>query len=147
MSNRNLSWVAALREVKADRAIRYRVREERLRTNTGLRGVPALAMSVWRGHSGQRYVVVVQPLDTPDLTAKQAAVVLAVARNAQGQAWIVAARACEADDTGFLGWLAACARLGARELHAYRLAQTAPERIAVAADLGGPARISVAEVA
>ncbi|GJE14761.1 hypothetical protein [Methylobacterium longum] len=147
MSNRNISWAAALRELKADRAVRSPVREERLRSNAGLRGAPALAMSVWRGHSSRRYVVVVQPLDTPDLTAEQAAVVLVVTRNSRGQASIVAARACEAGDPGFLGWLAACAKLGARELHTYRLAETAPERIAVAADLGGPTDTSAAEVA
>ena len=137
MSNRSISWVAALRELKADRAIRYPVREERLRTSTGLRGAPVLAMSAWRGLSSRRYVVVVQPLDTPDLVAESAAVVLAVARDERGQASIVGARACEVGDPGFLGWLAACAKLGARELHAYRLAETAPERSAVAADLGG----------
>ncbi|MCJ2049245.1 hypothetical protein [Methylobacterium sp. J-070] len=138
MSNRTISWAAALRELKADRAVRSPVREERLRTNAGLRGAPGLAMSVWRGRSGRRYVVVVQPLDAPDLVADQAAVVLAVARDDQGRASIVAARACEAGDPGFLGWLAACARLGARELHAYRLAETRPERAKIAADLGGP---------
>ena len=143
MSNRTISWAAALRDLKADRAVRSPVREERLRTNVGLRGAPALALSVWRGHSSRRYVVVVQPLDTPDLTAEHAAVVLAVARDEQGQASIVAARACEAGDSGFLGWLAACAKLGARELHAYRLADTAPERSAIAADLGGSANITV----
>lgn len=147
MSNRTISWAAALRELKADRAVRLPVREERLRTNAGLRGTPALAMSVWRGNSGRRYVVVVQPLDTPDLAAVHAAVVLAVARDEQGQAAIIAARACEAGDPGFLGWLAACARLGARELHAYRLAETGPERSAVAADLGGSVPITAVGVA
>ncbi|MDP4003691.1 hypothetical protein [Methylobacterium sp. NEAU K] len=138
MSNRSISWAAALRELKADRAAPSPVREERLRTSTGLRGAPALAMSAWRGHSGRRYVVVVQPLDTLDLVAEDAALVLAVARAAQGQGAIVAARACERGDPGFLGWLAACAGLGARELHAYRLAETAAERAVIAADLGGP---------
>ncbi|QGY01265.1 hypothetical protein MMSR116_04615 [Methylobacterium mesophilicum SR1.6/6] len=146
MSIRNISWAAALRELKADRAIRSLVREERLCTNTSLRGAPALAMSVWRGRSSRRYVVVVQPLDVPDLTYEQAAVVLAVARNAQGQALIVAARACEANDAGFLGWLAACARLGAHELHTYRLTETALERVAVTADLGGPTDASATEL-
>ncbi|MCJ2022354.1 hypothetical protein MKK84_33975 [Methylobacterium sp. E-065] len=137
MSNRSISWAAALRELKADRGIRSAVREERLRSSAGVRGAPALAMSVWRGHSSRRYVVVVQPLDTPDLVADIGAVTLAVARDERGQASIIAARACEAGDPGFLGWLAACAKLGAHELHAYRLAETAPERCAVAVDLGG----------
>jgi len=95
-------------------------------------------MSVWRGRSCWRYVVVVQPLNAPDLVAEQAAVILAVARDEQGQASIVAARACKAGDPGFLGWLAACAGLGVRELHAYRLAETWCERAEIAADLGGP---------
>jgi hypothetical protein len=138
MSNRTISWAAALRELKADRAVRSSVREERLRTNAGLRGAPTLAMSVWRGRSSRRYVVVVQPLDIPDLTAAHAAVVLAVARDEHGHAFVGAPRACEAGDRGFLGWLAACARLGARELHTYRLAETRIERAEIAADLGGP---------
>lgn len=147
MSNRTISWAAALRELKADRAARLPIREERLRTNAGLRGAPALAMSVWRGHSGKRYVVVVQPLDVPDLVAERAAVILAVARDERGQASIVAARSCDAGDPGFLGWLAACAGLGACELHAYRLAETRCERATVAADLGGPTADSAARMA
>lgn len=147
MSNRSISWAAALRDLKSDRAVRSPVREERLRTSAGVRGAPALAMSVWRGQSSRRYVVVVQPLDAPDLVAEHAAVVLAVARDERGQASIIAARACEAGDPGFLGWLAACARLGARELHAYRLAVTAAERAAVADDLSGSAAIATPGVA
>ncbi|MGH1573429.1 hypothetical protein ACRAWG_25635 [Methylobacterium sp. P31] len=147
MSNRNISWSAALRELKADRAVRSSVREERLRTSAGLRGAPALAMSAWRGRSGRRYVVIIQPLDNLDLVAEHGAVVLAVARDEQGRAAIVAARGCEAGDPGFLGWLAACARLGARELHAYRLAETMAERTAVAADVGGPTANSAAGMA
>ena len=144
MSNRSISWAAALRELKADRSVRSAVREERLRTSAGVRGAPSLAMSVWRGQSSRRYVVVAQPLDAPDPVAEHPAVVLAVARDERGQAAIIAARACEAGDGGFLGWLAACARLGACELHAYRLAETAPERAAVVADLDGSAAVTAA---
>ena len=147
MSNRTISWAAALRELKTDRAIRLPIREERLRTNAGLRGAPALAMSVWRGCSGRRYVVVAQPLDAPDLVAEHAAVIIAVARNERGQGSIIAVRGCEAGDPGFLGWLAACAGLGARELHAYRLAETRCERAEVAADLGGSTADSAARMA
>ena len=75
MSNRAISWAAALRELKTDRAVRSSVREERLRTNVSLRGALALAISVWRGRSGWRYVVVTQPLDALNLVAEQAAVV------------------------------------------------------------------------
>lgn len=147
MSNRIISWAAALRELKADRVVRCAVREERLRTSAGLRGAPSLAMSVWRGRSGRRYVVVIQPLDAPDLVADQAAVILAVARDFQGHANLVGARACEAGDPGFLGWLAACANLGAGEVHAYRLAEARSERIAIAADLDGPRAHTIAEMA
>ncbi|MCJ2087488.1 hypothetical protein MKK88_16085 [Methylobacterium sp. E-005] len=147
MSNRTISWAAALRELKADRAVRLPIREERLRTNVGLRGAPATAMSVWRGRSSRRYIVVVQSLDAPDLVAEHAAVILAIARCENGQASIVAARACDAGDPGYLGWLAACAGLGARELHAYRLAETQSERAEIAADLGGPAADSAAGMA
>ncbi|WP_419829229.1 hypothetical protein [Methylobacterium sp.] len=139
MSNRSISWAAALRDLKSDRTVRSAVREERLRTSTSLRGACLLPMSAWRGSSSRRYVVVIQPLDTVDLVADNPAVVLAVARDAQGQASIVAARACDSGDPGFLGWLAACATLGARELHAYRLAENRAERHAIATDLGGPA--------
>ncbi|SFM75505.1 hypothetical protein [Methylobacterium pseudosasicola] len=139
MSNRSISWAAALRDLKSDRTVRSAVREERLRTSAGLRGVCFIAMSAWRGTSSRRYVVVIQPLETVDLVSDDPAVVLAVFRDAQGQASIVAARACDAGDPGFLGWLAACATLGACELHAYRLAGTRVERAAIAADLGGPA--------
>ena len=138
MSNRSISWAAALRELKSDRVARSAIREERLRTSTGLRGAPVLAMSAWRGHSGRRYVVVVQPLDTVDLVAEVPAVVFAVGRDEQGQASIAAVRVCPAGDPGFLGWLAACATRGASELHTYRLAESGPERAAIAADLGGP---------
>lgn len=147
MSNRNISWAAALRELKADRVVRCAVREERLRTNAGRRGAPDLAMSVWRGHSGRRYVVVLQSVDAPDLVADQPAVVLAVARDGQSQAILIAARACEAADPGFLGWLAACATRGATEVHAYRLAESRSERIAIAADLGGPSAHVAADLA
>ena len=139
MSNRSISWAAALRDLKSDRTVRSAVREERLRTSTGLRGACLLPMSAWRGSSSRRYVVVIQPLDTVDLVADDPAVVLAIARDAQGQASIVAVRACDPGDPGFLGWLAACATLGARELHAYRLAGSRAERHAIASDLGGPA--------
>lgn len=137
MSNCTLSWTVLSRALEADLATRppVRVREERLRSGAGIRG--ALALSAWRGRTGRRYVVVVQPLDTLELVARNAAVVLAVARDDQGQAAIVAVRACESGDPGFLGWLAACALRGAKELHAHRLAETELERAAIAADLGG----------
>lgn len=138
MSNRTISWAAALRELKADRLSRPVIREERLRYSANCPGLAPLALSVWRGRSGRRYVVVVQALDTPDLVTERASVVLAIARDTEGQSTIVAVRPCEAGDAGFLGWLAACAQRGALELHAHRLVETATDRAAVAADLTGP---------
>ena len=135
MSKRTISWAAALRDLKADRIVRSVVREERLRSIAGLRGAPPVPLSVWRGTSGRRYVVVVHRLDQPDLVADHAAVVLAVRRDAEGRSSIVAIRPCEPGDPGYLGWLAACAQRGAVELHAYRLAETAADHRAVAADL------------
>ncbi|MDP4025983.1 hypothetical protein Q8W71_25450 [Methylobacterium sp. NEAU 140] len=126
--------------MKADRATRPAIREERLRTAAGLRGAAPTALSAWRGASGRRYVVVVHDLDQPDLVADQAAVTLAVHRDAEGRATAVAVRACNAGDPGYLGWLAACAQLGAIELHAHRLAEDQADRAAIAADLGGPAQ-------
>lgn len=138
MSNRTISWSAALRALKAGCLAQPVIREERLRSATNFPGTAPLALSVWRGRSGRRYVVVVQPLETPDLVAECATVALAVARDTEGHAIIVAVRPCEAGDAGFLCWLAACAQLGAIELHAHRLAETAAKRAAIAADLEGP---------
>ena len=111
MSNRTISWAAALRELKADRLSRPVIREERLRLSANCPGTAPLALSAWRGRSARRYVVVVQPLDTPDLVDDRATVVLAVARDTEGHATIVAVRPCDAGDVGFLGWLAACNRV------------------------------------
>lgn len=130
--------VGGHRKLKADRLARPAVREEPLRTAGSFSGETYLALSAWRGRSGRRYVVVTQALDAPDLVAEYAAVVLAVARDAQGRASVVAVRACERGDSGLLGWLAACARLGARELHIHRLAEGRTERAAIAADLIDP---------
>lgn len=138
MSNRPLSWSAALRELKADRLARLAVREEPLRTAGRFHGIPPIPISAWRGRSGRRFVVVVHDLDTPDLVTEQAAIVLVVARDIGECARLIAVRACEAGDPGYLGWLAACARLGVREVHAHRLARSAAERAAIAADLTEP---------
>lgn len=55
MSNRNISWAAALRELKADRAVRSPVREERLRTNAGLRGRRSAVVRVRRHRLNERH--------------------------------------------------------------------------------------------
>lgn len=125
--------------VSSECTSRVHVREERPCACWGLyRTSPLFALNTWCGRSGRRYITVVQPLDTLDLVVGYAAVALAVARDGQGRARIVAVRACESDDPGFLGWLAACAQRGATELHAHRLAETAHERATIAADLGRP---------
>ncbi|MDP4025990.1 hypothetical protein Q8W71_25485 [Methylobacterium sp. NEAU 140] len=138
MRDRTISWAAALRDLKADRATRPITREERLRSTAGLRGSPPAALSAWRGVSGRRYVVVVHGFDQPDLVTAHPAVVLAVRRDAESRASPVAVRACETGDSGYLGWLAACAQLGAVEIHVHRLAEGQAERAAIARDLTGP---------
>lgn len=145
MSNRTLTWSAALRELKADRRARPAVREEPLRTAGNIRGAPPIPLSAWRGRSGRRYVVVVHDIDAPDLIAEQAGVVLAVARDFEGRARLVAVRACVSGDPGFLGWLAACARLGAGEVHVHRLGLTRAEQAMIAADLTSPIAAHTAE--
>lgn len=107
MARRTLSWSSALRDLKADRASRPDVREERLRSG------PHHNLSAWRGRSGRRYVVGVHPVTDTD---HGEAVVIAVARDAAGIARIVT--------------------LGeATELHVHRLAETDEDRAAVAGDL------------
>ena len=120
-SHRLLSWSAALRDLKADRAARKPVREERLRT-TGYVSGP-LILSAWRGLSGRRYVVVIEPITATDLGD---AVVIAVARDAAGTATLVGAGIAP----GFT------APAGATELHVHRLAETPTDRSTVLADLG-----------
>lgn len=137
MSNWTQSRLVALRARKANYLIRPAVREEPLCTAASARGAAPIPLSAWRGVSGRRYVVVIHPLDAPDLVAARAAVVLAVMRD-EGRARLIATRACTAGDPGFLGWLAACARLGAGELHAHRLCRYDDERAAIAADLIDP---------
>lgn len=135
MSNRAFFWSAALRHLRADRLTRSAVCEEPLRTAGSCYDKGLLSLSAWRGRSGRRFVVVVHNLDTPDLVAEFPAVVLAVARDTCGRARLVAVRACQGGDPGFLGWLAACALLGAEEVHAHRLARSEIDREAIAADL------------
>lgn len=116
---------------------RQDVREERLRTTTGLRGTPALALSAWRGRSGRRYVVGVHTLCEPDLEEFDEAVLIAVRRDASGVAEPVAVvsaglSACEKLDRG---WLAGARRRGATEMHVHRQAEGEAERRAIVADL------------
>lgn len=131
---RHLSWAAALRDLKADRAERPVIREERLRCNSGLRGTPALALSAWRGNSGRRYVVGVHSFSTQDVADAIPAVLIAVRRDAAGLASVVDAIADRVIGR-FETWAAACQKTGATELHIHRLAGDEADRAAIVADL------------
>ncbi|SEP40650.1 hypothetical protein SAMN04487843_1169 [Methylobacterium sp. ap11] len=88
-SRRTLHWNVALHRMKADRADRQPVREERLRS--GATG----DLTAWRGRSGRRYVCSVYPASAAgDLAGDAAALVLAVARNAAGAAALLAIGSC-----------------------------------------------------
>lgn len=112
------------------------LREERLRTTSGLRGSPALALSAWRGRSGRRYVVGVHPLTAAALEDLDDAVVLAVRRDAAGFGEIVAAATTGPHlGSGGRTWVARMQKRGANELHVHRLAEDEDERNAVSDDL------------
>ncbi len=138
MANRRaLSWSAALRDLKDDRTRREDVREERLRTASGLRGSPALALSAWRGRSGKRYVVGVHPLSEPELAEMGEAVVIAVKRDPAGIAELVSVATSGESPREHLQrtWFARMRGCGATEMHVHRLAEDARARAAVVADL------------
>ena len=121
--------------MKADRNKRPAVREERLKPSAVRCTIRVSSLSVWRGKSGKRYVVHVTSIDETDLVATRGAVVIAIYRDAGGNAHIIARRACDPGDDGFLGWLAACATRGANELHTHRLAATSEQRRFIIDDL------------
>src|SRR5689334_5354620 len=136
MANRRMiSWAAAMRELRGERARRAGVREERLRATAGLRG--GLPLSAWRGRSGRRYVVGVHALDETELLDVTDAVVLAVRRGDDGVAQVVAAAAAgkAPRERARLGWMSRVRARGATEMHVHRLAEDEAERLAVLADL------------
>ncbi|MCJ2072343.1 hypothetical protein MKK75_26725 [Methylobacterium sp. J-030] len=138
MANRRaLSWSAALRDLKDDRTRRQDVREERLKTNAGLRGAPALPLSAWRGRSGRRYVVGVHPAGGFDLDEMAQAVVIAVRRDESGVAEMVSVATSKESPRDHLRrtWLDRVRHVGATEMHVHRLADTEAERTAIANDL------------
>ena len=104
------------------------VREERLRSTTGIR--QAMPMSSWRGASGRRYVVGVQTAITPDMV------------DMAGTASVVDVAAPEPGATrrARLRWLALMRTRGATEMHVHLLAEGAAERDAVRRDLAGDAQ-------
>lgn len=141
---RTLFWRTALRDLERGRATTAPaatgVREERLRALATLGSAEdgALALSAWRGRSGRRYVVAAHPLAGAEVDECDGAVLLAVVRDAEGVARIVATATGEGlpDEARRRAWLARAARRGAAELHVHRLAETAAARRAVRADLG-----------
>ena len=113
------------------------MREERLRTASGLGGAPALALSAWRGRSGKRYVVGVHALSETDLDEVGDAVVMAVRRDETGLAELVAVASAGAEPGAGPTpvWLARAREAGASEMHVHRLAGTETERKAIVTDL------------
>ena len=136
-NKRALSWSAALRDLKDDRTRRQDVREERLKTNAGLRGAPALPLSAWRGRSGRRYVVGVHPAGAFDADEMAEAVVIAVRRDGSGIAEMVSVATSKESPRDHLRrtWLDRVRRGGATEMHVHRLADTEAERMAIVDDL------------
>ncbi len=120
-----------------ERMVSARVREERLKSASGLRHV-GLSLTSWRGRSGQRYVVGVHSLsDEWSVLGATEAVMLAVQRAPDGRARILAAatigaRECEARNAE---WLARVRVRGATEIHIHRLAEDDVEREAIVRDL------------
>lgn len=129
-ARRSISWAAALRDLKDDRAVRSPVREERLRSSS----TAAFPMSCWRGQSGRRYVVGVAPVSVESFDGQWDAVVLAIHRDGAGNAEIVNV-ACNVGIGKALPWVTAARAAGATELHVHRLAETVKERVDAVSDL------------
>ena len=121
-----------MRDLRSDRVRSAGLREERL-------GAGAPGLSSWRGRSGRRYAVGVQPLTEPELLGVVDAVVAAVRRSGDGVATVVdvAVAGREGREDARRDWMAAAQAAGATELHVHQLAATDAERRAVAADLRG----------
>lgn len=113
------------------------VREERLRSTTGLR--QATPMTSWRGASGRRYVVGVQAGIQADVVDMDGAVLIAVHRSDDGTASVidVAAPAPGTTRRSRLRWLALMRTRGATEMHVHLLAEDEAARDAIRRDLGG----------
>ena len=125
-----------MRDMQQDRALRRGgVREERLRATTGLRG--AIELSSWRGRSGRRYVVGLHALTEAELADVTEAVIIAVARDACGQARVIDAAAAgpQLRPKARGAWMSRVRAAGATEMHVHRLAEGPSERAAIIADL------------
>lgn len=126
VSRRTLYWSQMLADLRADRAPRPEIREERL----ALQG-SAIRLSCWRGRSGRRHVVRVHGLGSDALTHAQAGLAIAVSRDAGGLAAVVDV----APEGARMSWFSRALAMGATELHVYCLADDAAGRAAVAMDL------------
>src|SRR5829696_1070902 len=92
MLNRRIFWAAAMRDLQQAHPPAG-VREERLRAAAGLRWV--FDLTSWRGRSGRRYVVGVQPLTESDAAEVSEGVMIAVRRDAERVARLVDVVAAE----------------------------------------------------
>lgn len=137
MTVRSISWSSAVRDLKADRTRRTSIREERLRLCGSPSGPHATSLTAWRGCSGRRYVFGIYCMDDDSILSIERAVLLAVHRDAAGRAELVLPPTMlVADDERTLAKLRRSARsAGATEFHAYRLAASHLECLAVAVDL------------
>jgi hypothetical protein len=121
MSRRSLSWVAAVRDIKDDRATRLEVRFEAVKSYT--RGIDLCA---WRGRSGRRYACRMFPLDATDGSDLSDAVLIGF----DDSNTIVGVRMF-----GGTSALAELIEAGATKLCGHMLAETAAERAEIARDL------------
>lgn len=92
-----------------------------------------IAMTKWRGHSGQTYVAVIHDLDGEALATMGECVVLAAARTSNGIADLLGAAVSSA--TAARSLAARFAKRGATEMHVIHAADTAAGRTVIASDL------------
>ena len=130
-----------MRDVRTERVARSEIREERLRSTSGVRHTSS--MTSWRGLSGRRYVVGIQALDAGEAAELTDAVVIAVRRGGDGIASVVDVAAPSPASTrrARLRWLALARTRGATEMHVHLLAESEAERQAVLDDLAASSLI------
>ena len=129
-----------MRDMRNERVRRAGVREERLRATAGLKG--AINLSSWRGRSGRRYVVGVHAMTETDLLDLTDAILLAVRREAGGEACLVdiATAGPKPRDRLRKSWMSTVRARGATEMHVHRLADSDEARRAIVEDLRDEAR-------
>lgn len=137
MARRTIDWSATLRDLKGDRVTRSEVREERLKSTSGLRSSPAIPLSAWRGRSGRRYVVGVHSvsLDALDGSGPNDCLIF-VSRSEHGTAAIVGfCSELPGATSARFEILRDAVREGAAEIHVHRLCEDQDERRALVLDL------------